>query len=128
VANEIVAAVRILSRHRFGSIILVDPTGSVDGGVVLDARVRRELLVAIAIPERVNELHRGAVLIRGDLIERAAVPFTWEEVVERVAACAIAIAIDVDVNTGEIRFVDRTYEVALVDADELAIALARHRR
>lgn len=107
VADEIAAAVSIASRHRLGAIIIVDPAGTVEGGVVLDARLTRELLVAVFTPEYLNRLYRGAVVIRGDRVERAGVPIAWAEVVARAAELAAGIAIAVDEDSGEIRIVDR---------------------
>lgn len=128
VAQEIVAAVCVLSRHRIGAAILVEPPGPVEGGVVLDARVSRELLVALFAPEYLNRLHRGAVLIRSARVERAAVPLTWADVVEHAADVGTGVAIAVDEDTGEIRIVERTGRVAIVAVDELGTVLGRRRR
>ena len=111
VAEEVTAAVLVLSRHRIGAIILVEPNGTVEGGVELDALVSRELLVAIFVPEYVNRLHRGAVVIRGDRVERAPVALAWADVVGRSAEFAAGVAILVDTDTGEIRTADRTGRV-----------------
>lgn len=126
VAEEIAAAVSITSHHRIGAVILVEPTGTVGGGVVLDARVSRELLVAIFVPEYINRIHQGTVIVRGDRVERAGVPVTWATIVERAADLAAGVAVAVDDNNGEIRIADRTGRVEVVDADVLADALRRH--
>lgn len=123
VAEEIAAAVRVLSRHRLGGIIVWDPIAAVEGGVVLDARVSRELLLSIALPDHINELHRGAVVIRGHRVERAGVPITWPNVVTRAADLAFAIAIAVDEDTGEIRMANRSGHVEVVEVGELAEVL-----
>ena len=48
-------------------------------GVVLDSVVTRELLVSLFIPESVNKLHDGAVLIRDLKIARAGMFFPMPE-------------------------------------------------
>lgn len=126
VAAEIAAAVRVLSRHRLGAIILLEPAATLNGGVLLDALVSRAVLIAIALPEHVNdELHLGVVVIRGDRIERAGVPITWPNVVTRAANFACAVAIAVDEDTGEIRIANRSGDVEIVDVDELAEVIRR---
>ncbi len=91
VAGEIAAAARVLSRHRLGAIILWDPSVSLDGGVVLDARVSRHLLIALFMPESLNDLHVGVTVIVGNRIERAAVPLVWEDVMEGAAQLAAGV-------------------------------------
>lgn len=88
--------------------------------------VRREILIALVIPEHVNQIHRGAVIVRGDHIERVGVPLSWADVVGRAAELAAGVAIAVHKDTGEIRMADRTGRVEVVDADVLAAALCRH--
>ena len=77
-------------------------------------------------PESLNELHRGAVIIRGCRIERAAVPITWTDVVERAAELGSGVAIGVDEDTGQIQVVHRTGRLEVVDLDGLAGALRLH--
>ena len=126
VADELAAAVATLARHRIGAVILWNPAIAIEGGVILEAKVSRQLLVALCIPEHVNRLHGGAVVIHGDRIARAAVPISWADVVGRAVELAAGVAIAVDGNTGEIKIADRTGYVAVVDADELADVLRRH--
>lgn len=123
VAAEIAAAVRVLSRHRLGAVIVWSPSTVVEGGVLLDARPSRELLISLALPEHINELHRGAIVIRGDRVERAGVPITWPNVVTRAADLAFSIAIAVDEDTGEIRMANRSGHVEVVEVGELAEVL-----
>lgn len=125
VADEIAAAVRILSRHRLAAVVVWDPIAAVEGGVVLDARVSRELVVALFVPEYLNQLHRGAVVVRDDRVERVTVPISWAALVERTAELAAAV-IAVDEDTGEVRIVYRTGHVEVIDGDELAGVLRRH--
>ena len=123
VAAEICAAARTLARHRLAAIILWNPPmGVLGGGVVLDALVSRELLVAIFSPEPTNLLRTGATVIRGHRVERAAVCFAWREVVENgpVLAPLPWVAFEVDERTGQLRLRDRRGRVASVDVTELA--------
>jgi len=65
--EEIVAAVTQLARSRIGAIIVLEREASldqfVDDASRIDARINRQLLVALFIPSRDNELHDGAVII-----------------------------------------------------------------
>ena len=126
VAAELVSAARTLSRHRLGAVIVWDPSTSLDGGVILDARVSRQLLVATFSPESLNDLRVGATVIRGGRVERAAVPITWTDVIERADELAAGAALEVDEDTGQIRHVDRMGRVEIVDATSLTHVL--HRR
>ncbi len=125
VADEIADAARTLARHRLAAVILWNPPiGVLGGGVVLDALVSRQLLVAIFSPEPTNFLRTGAVVIRGHRVERAGVPFAWSEIVEGVLPPAHTpvpwIAVGVDERTGRLRLRDRRGRVAPVDLAELA--------
>lgn len=124
VAEELVGAVRVFARHRIGAVILWDPASEITNGVLVDAVVSRDLLIALAIPEYLNRLHRGAIVVRGDRVERAAVQLSWTDVVERAAS----VAIMVDDSSGEIWIADRTGRVGVVDPDDLADVLRRHAR
>lgn len=128
VTDEIGAAVRVLARHRIRAVILVDPPVVVEGGRVLDAKVDGTLLVAIFVPEHVNRLHRGAVVIHGDRIALAGVPLSWAEVTERAAELAAGIAVAVDDTTGEIGIADWTGRVEIVEPADLTGLLRRHAR
>lgn len=88
------------------------------------ARMSRELLVTLALPEYLNPL-TGTIVVRGDRVERAGVPISWAEIVKRAAELAGVVAITVDGDTGEIRIVGRTGQVEVVEADELADVLRR---
>lgn len=76
--DEVVAAATELARHRMGAIICLERDANVlefvkSEGVTLDSEVSRELLVSMFVPEGVNKLHDGAVLIRDLRIARAGV-------------------------------------------------------
>lgn len=126
VGDEIVAAVRVLSRHRVAAVILWDPAVALAGGVFIDAALGRELVVTLFVPERINRLHGGAVIVRGDRVQRAVVPIAWTDVVERAADLGDGIAIAVDEDTGVVRVVDRAGRVIIVDVDDLAGTLREH--
>jgi uncharacterized protein (TIGR00159 family) len=84
VIDEVVAAVTELARHRIGAIIAFEQDANLGDftqreGVVINAAVTRELLVAIFYPEAVNKLHDGAVIIRDLKIARAGVFFPMPE-------------------------------------------------
>ena len=80
VIDEVVAAATELARHRMGALIAFEQDANLDEfvveqGTTLDAAVQRELLVALFVPESVNKLHDGAVLIRNLRIAKAGVFF-----------------------------------------------------
>ena len=78
VIDEIVAAANELARHRMGALICFEQDANLDEfvaaqGTNIDASVQRDLLVSLFIPESVNKLHDGAVVIRSLRIARAGV-------------------------------------------------------
>jgi diadenylate cyclase len=80
VIDEVVAAATELARHRMGALIAFEQDANIleftkSEGITLDAAVTRELLVGLFVPESVNKLHDGAVLIRDLKIARAGVFF-----------------------------------------------------
>ena len=80
VIDEVVAAATELARHRMGALIAFEQDANVlefakSEGIHLDCVVTRELLVSLFVPESVNKLHDGAVLIRDLRIARAGVFF-----------------------------------------------------
>lgn len=80
VIDEVVAAATELARHRMGALIAFEQDANVlefakSEGIPLDSTVTRELLVSIFVPESVNKLHDGALLIRDLKIARAGVFF-----------------------------------------------------
>jgi len=80
VIDEVVASATELARHRMGALICFEQEANLDEFVVgqgtpLDAEVQRELLVGLFIPESVNKLHDGAVVIRNLRIAKAGVFF-----------------------------------------------------
>jgi diadenylate cyclase len=80
VIDEVVAAVTELARHRMGALICFEQDANLDEfvvgqGTTIDAMVQRELLVGMFVPESVNKLHDGAVVIRNLRIAKAGVFF-----------------------------------------------------
>ncbi len=84
VIDEVVAAATELARHRMGALIAFEQDANVlefvkSDGIVVDSVVTRELLVSLFVPESVNKLHDGAVLIRDLRVARAGVFFPMPE-------------------------------------------------
>jgi uncharacterized protein (TIGR00159 family) len=81
VIDEVVEAATELARHRIGAIITFEQEANLDEfvgvhkGHVLDAAISSELLVSLFIPEGINKLHDGAVIIRNYRIAKAGVFF-----------------------------------------------------
>src|SRR5579859_3607239 len=80
VIDEVVASVTELARHRMGALICFEQEANLDEfvvgqGTTIDAAVQRELLVGLFVPESVNKLHDGAVIIRNLRIVKAGVFF-----------------------------------------------------
>jgi diadenylate cyclase len=85
VIDEVVEAATDLARHRIGAIITFEQDANLDEfvgshkGHVIDAAVSAELLVSLFLPEAVNKLHDGAVIIRNYRIAKAGVFFPMPE-------------------------------------------------
>jgi uncharacterized protein (TIGR00159 family) len=80
VIDEVVAASTELARHRIGALICFEQDANLDEfvvgqGTTVDAEVQRELLVSMFVPESLNKLHDGAVVIRNLRIAKAGVFF-----------------------------------------------------
>jgi uncharacterized protein (TIGR00159 family) len=80
VIDEVVAAATELARHRVGALIAFEQDANLDEfvvgqGTVIDAAVQRELLVSLFLPESMNKLHDGAVIIRNLRVAKAGVFF-----------------------------------------------------
>ncbi len=80
VIDEVVAAATELARHRIGALICFEQDANLDEfvvgqGTTLDSSVQRELLVSLFLPESLNKLHDGAVVIRNLRIAKAGVFF-----------------------------------------------------
>lgn len=79
--DEVVEAATELAKHRIGAIITFEQDANLDEfvgtnkGFDLDSSVSSEMLVSIFIPESVNKLHDGAVIIRNLRIAKAGVFF-----------------------------------------------------
>jgi uncharacterized protein (TIGR00159 family) len=83
--DEVVEAATELAKHRIGAIVAFEQDANLDEfvgvnkGHTLDASVSSELLVSIFVPEGVNKLHDGAVIIRDLRIAKAGVFFPMPE-------------------------------------------------
>ena len=80
VIDEVVAAATELARHRIGALIAFEQDANLDEfvvgqGTAIDASVQRELLVSLFLPESLNKLHDGAVVIRNLRVAKAGVFF-----------------------------------------------------
>lgn len=80
VIDEVVAAATELARHRVGALICFEQDANLDEfvvaqGTTLDAAVQRELLVSLFVPDSLNKLHDGAVVIRNLRIAKGGVFF-----------------------------------------------------
>jgi len=79
--DEVVEAATELAKHRIGATITFEQDANLDEfigvnkGFDLDSSVSSELLVSIFIPEGVNKLHDGAVIIRNLRVAKAGVFF-----------------------------------------------------
>ncbi|HEY2370637.1 MAG TPA: diadenylate cyclase CdaA, partial [Polyangiaceae bacterium] len=84
VVDEVVAAATELARHRMGALICFEQDANLDEfvvgqGTIIDAAVQRDLLVSLFVPEGVNKLHDGAVVINNLRIAKAGVFFPMPE-------------------------------------------------
>ncbi len=80
VIDEVVSAATELARHRMGALICFEQDANLDEfvvaqGTTLDAAVQRELLVSLFVPDSLNKLHDGALIIRNLRIAKAGVFF-----------------------------------------------------
>ena len=85
VIDAVVDAATELARHRIGAIITFEQDANLDEfvgvhkGHLVDAQVSRELLVSLFVPEGVNKLHDGSVIIRNFRIAKAGVFFPMND-------------------------------------------------
>jgi uncharacterized protein (TIGR00159 family) len=85
VIDKVVDAATDLARHRIGALIAFEQDANLDEfvgvhkGHPIDAAVSRELLVSLFIPESMNKLHDGAVIIRNLRVAKAGVFFPMPE-------------------------------------------------
>jgi uncharacterized protein (TIGR00159 family) len=85
VLDEVIEASTELARHRIGALIAFEQEANLDEfvgthrGHVIDATVTRELLVSLFVPEGINKLHDGAVIIRNLRVAKAGVFFPMPE-------------------------------------------------
>lgn len=80
VIDEVVGAATELARHRIGALICFEQDANLDEfvvgqGTVLDAAVQKDLMVSLFLPDGLNKLHDGAVIIRNLRVAKAGVFF-----------------------------------------------------
>lgn len=132
--GEIIAAVRDLSRHKIGALIVIEPPEGerdyVSPGTPVNADISMNLLVTIFFPR--TPLHDGAVVIRNDKIVAAGVilPMTadpklsYKYGTRHRAAIGLSeiydgLCIVVSEETGSISAANRGMLVRYQDAEEL---------
>ena len=76
VIEEVVQAAGELAKQRIGALIVIERDADLtdhlgEVGAELDAKVTKELLVTLFVPEAANHLHDGAVIIRNLRVFRA---------------------------------------------------------
>lgn len=122
--EELVAGLERLKRARVGALVILE--GEIDvldtatgRGVAIDAPLRAETLVALAVPHAVNTAHDGAIVIEDFRIARAGVicPLTEQQIDARFGTrhrAAIgcteesdALTIVVSEERGEVRIATR---------------------
>ncbi len=73
--DEVLSAAEHLAKARMGGIVVFEREVGLaeftDHGTAIDARISAELLVALFVPSRDNELHDGAVVISDLRLQRA---------------------------------------------------------
>lgn len=73
--EEVIHAAEQLAKSRIGAIIVFEREGDVaefvDTGRIVDARVSKELLVALFVPSRDNALHDGAAILKNLRVHQA---------------------------------------------------------
>jgi diadenylate cyclase len=86
VIEEVVDAARELARHRIGALITFEQDANLDEfvgnnrGIELDAKVSAELLVALFMPDAMNKMHDGSIVLRNLRIAKAGVFFPMPSV------------------------------------------------
>jgi diadenylate cyclase len=87
--EEVIAAAEMMAAQKMGALIVFERNANVDDfvqqGTSLDARVSRELLYTLFIPERQSPLHDGAVVVRGARIVSAGgvLPLSQDDTLDR---------------------------------------------
>ena len=137
VIDEVVAAATELARHRMGALIAFEQDANLDEfvvaqGIPVESTVTRELLVSLFVPESVNKLHDGAVIIRNLRIAKAGVFFPMPEsrIVDTslgsrhraaigITEVADAIAVVVSEETGRISIANNGHLVSNLDEGKL---------
>ncbi len=139
--DEVLAAAEHLAKARMGGIVVFEGELGldefIDHGEIVDARISKELLVALFVPSRDNELHDGAVIIRDLRLQRAGavLPLSRSEIASEFgtrhrAALGIteetdAVAIVVSEERGEMSLCFKGNVARDLEIRELRTALRR---
>ncbi len=89
VIDDLVKATSALSQQSIGALIVIeraaDLTPFLEDATRLEAKVSKELLYSLFVPERQNPLHDGAVVIRQGRVEAAGVflPMSVNPLIDR---------------------------------------------
>jgi uncharacterized protein (TIGR00159 family) len=146
--EEIVKGSVTIAQRGYGALIVIereaDLTPWTESGVVLDARISKQLLCALFIPERENPLHDGAVLIREEMIQAAGcfLPLSTDPEIDKhlgtrhraglgIAEQTDAAVIIISEETGMISVAWRAELIRGLDATrlrELLYHIFRHRK
>ena len=77
IIDEVVKSTASIAQQRIGALIVIEREADLsvyaDEGTRLDARVSKELIYTLFVPERQNPLHDGAVVLRSGLVASAGV-------------------------------------------------------
>lgn len=77
VIDELVKAMTALAQQKIGALVIIERDANLniymEESVRIDARLSKELLYSLFVPERQNPLHDGAVVVRQGRVEAAGV-------------------------------------------------------
>ena len=77
IIDEVVKSTASIAQQRIGALIVIEREADLsvyaDEGTRLDARVSKELIYTLFVPERQNPLHDGAVVLRSGVVASAGV-------------------------------------------------------
>jgi diadenylate cyclase len=130
VADEILLAVEQLAQHQTGALIVIERDIGlrtfIESGVPVDARLTRDLLLAIFQPG--GALHDGAVIIQGGRLAAAAcfLPLTMNPELSRKLGTRHRAALGVTEETDSLAVVvsEETGRISLASGGELVSDLS----
>ncbi|MEE9615305.1 MAG: diadenylate cyclase CdaA [Thermodesulfobacteriota bacterium] len=126
--DEVSRAVSAMSADRVGGIIVIergmDMKDLIDTGIELDAKVSRELLLAIFNPH--SPMHDGAVLVHGNRVLKAGciLPLTEKELTKSIGTRhRAALGLSEQTDAAVVVVSEKTGEVSLVIEEKLELGL-----